>query len=142
MPAGLGWLDSEASLNGRVVLITGAGSGIGAASALELLSRGAVPVLVDCDGVALDRVCAAGGDLLKIQADVTVLAECQAVVATVQRRYGRIDVVWANAGIASFGPLAHTDPEAWRRCIEVDATAPSTQSERPCPTSLPVKVWW
>lgn len=113
--------ESQNSLNGKVVLITGAGSGIGAASALELQRRGAVPVLVDCDAVALDRVCvAAGSALLAIQADVSVLGDCQAVVEAVQRRYGRIDVVWANAGIASFGPLAHTDPQAWRRCLEVN----------------------
>lgn len=113
--------ESQHSLTGKVVLITGAGSGIGAASALELQRRGAVPVLVDCDAAALDRVCvAAGSRLLAIQADVSVLGDCQAVVESVQRRYGRIDVVWANAGIASFGPLSHTDPQAWRRCLEVN----------------------
>jgi NAD(P)-dependent dehydrogenase (short-subunit alcohol dehydrogenase family) len=108
-------------LEGSVVIITGAGSGIGAASALELARRGARPVLVDCDAAELAQACAAAGsDLLAIQADVTVPEDCQAMVRTVLQRYGRIDVVWANAGISSFGPLAHTDPRAWQRCIEVN----------------------
>lgn len=108
-------------LKGSVVIITGAGSGIGAASALELARRGARPVLVDCDAAELARACAAtGSDLLAIQADVAVPEDCHAMVRAVLQRHGRIDVVWANAGISSFGPLAHTDPRAWQRCIEVN----------------------
>ena len=42
------------------------------------------------------------------------------VMQAVLERHGRIDGVWANAGVASFGPLAHTDPQAWARCIQVN----------------------
>lgn len=121
MPATSSHSGGQQWLKGAVVIITGAGSGIGAASALELARRGARPVLVDCDAAELAQACAAAGsDLLAIQADVTVPEDCQAMVRAVLQRHGRIDVVWANAGISSFGPLAYTDPQAWQRCIEVN----------------------
>ena len=103
------------------MLITGGASGIGAATAGALLARGAVPVLVDCDSAALaSTVDALGGSLLALAADVARMADCEAAVATALEVHGRIDVVWANAGIASLGPLLLTDPAAWKRCIEVN----------------------
>jgi NAD(P)-dependent dehydrogenase (short-subunit alcohol dehydrogenase family) len=108
------------SLAGQVVLITGAASGIGAATASELHRRGAKPVLVDCDGIPLREVSARCGDALACVADVTSLSAMEGVVASTLERHGRIDVVWANAGIAAFGPLAYTDPGAWQRCLDVN----------------------
>ncbi len=108
-------------LRGQVVLITGAGSGIGAASALELQRRGALPVLVDCDTAGLEAAAQAlVGDVLAISADVTRASDCETAVARTLARHGRIDVVWANAGMASFGPVHHTDPRAWKHCIDVN----------------------
>lgn len=108
-------------LRGQVILITGAGAGIGAATALELRRRGAMPVLVDCDATGLAATVAQlPADTLSVVADVSLRADCDAAVAAALARHGRIDVVWANAGIASFGPLAHTDPLAWQRCFEVN----------------------
>jgi NAD(P)-dependent dehydrogenase (short-subunit alcohol dehydrogenase family) len=91
----------------------------------ELWRRGALPVLVDQDGPGLDRqrhTLASDGlqSPLAVTCDVTSLPACEAAVQSVLSHHGRIDVVWANAGMASFGPLAYIEPAAWRRCIEVN----------------------
>ena len=71
------------------------------------------------------------------------LRSADAVAAAIER-HGHLDVVWANAGLASFGPLAHTDPVAWQRCIEVNvlgvfhtvrAALPAIMRRRVCKSS-------
>jgi NAD(P)-dependent dehydrogenase (short-subunit alcohol dehydrogenase family) len=99
----------------KVVLITGGARGIGAATAAELARRGWVPVLADIDEQAL-----AGSAFDSVVLDVLDAAACERAVETVLERHGRLDAVWANAGIASFGPLTSTDPAAWERTIEIN----------------------
>ena len=112
---------SEWSLSGKVVLITGGGAGIGAATARELQRRGAVPVLADVDTAGMEATAASmGGDVLTVACDVTDPAACEEAVARTVERHGGLDIVWANAGVATFGPLALEDPDAWTRTIEVN----------------------
>ena len=107
-------------MKGQVVLITGGASGISAATAKALLARGAVPVLIDCDRANLATTAADLKGVLAVCLDVTDFAACQAAVAATLAAHGRIDVVWANAGIAAFGPLLLTDLDAFKRCVEVN----------------------
>ena len=109
------------SLSEKVILITGGARGIGAATARELARRGALPVLADLDADALARTAAGVSPApLTIELDVTDLQACEAAVERVLAKHGRLDVVWANAGIGSGGPVHLTDPAAWRRTIEVN----------------------
>ena len=112
---------SNKTLDGHVVLITGAASGIGAATALEVLAHGGVPVLVDCDAEPLAHMAQrCGSQTLHWVADVTQLEAMQEVVDKTLFKLGRIDIVFANAGVAAFGPMAYIDPDAWKRCLEVN----------------------
>ena len=132
--AGTGWILSPTlsttpkgaqmdawSLSGKVMLITGGARGIGAATARELARRGALPVLADLDIDALAATAAAISPTpVTVELDVTDLDACEAAVQRVLEEHGRLDVVWANAGIGSGGPLQLTDPAAWRRTVEVN----------------------
>ena len=112
---------SASALAGKVILISGAASGIGAATAAELLRRGALPALFDRDAAALQATRAAlGGAPLAVVGDVLDAAACEAAVAQCVARHGGIDIVWANAGVASLGPLALTDPQQWVRTVETN----------------------
>jgi NAD(P)-dependent dehydrogenase (short-subunit alcohol dehydrogenase family) len=109
------------TLDGRVTLITGGSRGIGAATARELARRGAQPVLAATSRDALRR---AAGEIspspLTIELDVTSAEQCKEAVERTLAEHGRLDIVWANAGITSGGPLWMMSPEAWRRTIEVN----------------------
>jgi NAD(P)-dependent dehydrogenase (short-subunit alcohol dehydrogenase family) len=112
---------SKSTLTDRVVLITGAASGIGAATALELVAQGGIPVLVDCDAEPLAQMAQrCGPQTLYWVADVTQLQAMQEVVDKTISKLGHIDIVFANAGVAAFGPVTYIDPEAWKRCFEVN----------------------
>jgi NAD(P)-dependent dehydrogenase (short-subunit alcohol dehydrogenase family) len=109
------------SLAGKVVLITGGARGIGAGTGRELARRGARVVLADLDAEALAATAAAISPApLTIELDVTDLGACEGAVEQVLAAHGQLDIAWANAGIASFGPLALSAPSAWRRTIEVN----------------------
>lgn len=108
-------------IQGKVVLVTGAASGIGAATARELHQLGARLALIDRDVAAAQRLAdSLSPGALAIGADVTDPVALSDAVRQVTSRHGCIDVAWANAGIASFGPLADTDERAWLDTIEVN----------------------
>jgi len=97
----------------KVVLITGAARGIGAAVAKQLASRGARIALTGLEPEELAaRAAELGPGHMVREVDVTDAESVQAAVDAVVREYGRIDVVVANAGIGAFGTLETGDPEA------------------------------
>lgn len=111
-------------IDGSVVLITGAARGIGAETAKALAAKGARLVLTDLDATPLAEVTARIGEdrALAVVADVCDLAAMEAVVAQGIERFGGIDVVLANAGIASYGSVLKVDPATFGKVIEVNIT--------------------
>lgn len=111
-------------LRGKSVLVTGASGGIGAATVRELVSKGALVVLVDLDQTALDAVAATlpADQVTTVTADVTDVARMTEVVAIAVERFGKLDVVFANAGIAQSPPATvdAADLADYERVIEVD----------------------
>src|ERR1700728_4307361 len=103
------------SVDSQVVFITGGGQGIGAEVARLLHAKGAKLVLTDLDEAALAGGSPGlGGDdrVLTVVADVRDLAAMQAAADQAVKKFGGIDVVVANAGIASYGTVLQVDPEA------------------------------
>ncbi|MEE8601504.1 SDR family NAD(P)-dependent oxidoreductase [Euzebya tangerina] len=113
-------------LEGKVAVITGAASGIGAASARLFAAEGAKVVLSDLPGEALEAEAAgireAGGTAVAIAADVTSLEQCDALAAGAAEAFGPVDVLYANAGIAGTGTVADCDPAMWDTVIAVMLT--------------------
>ncbi|MBZ5738703.1 SDR family oxidoreductase [Nocardioides mangrovi] len=111
------------TLHGKVVLITGAARGIGAETARQLHAEGARLVLVDVDTEPLEKLAVELGDgVVTARADVRVLSEVRQAVDAGIEQYGGIDVVVANAGIASYGSVLGVDPETFARVIDVNIT--------------------
>ena len=109
------------SVRGKVVLITGAARGIGAGVARDLAGRGATLALVGLEADELAKVAAdCGPDAGWWEADVTRWADLEDAVAAAVEKFGRIDVVLANAGIAATGFTRSIDRKAFERVIEVD----------------------
>ncbi|MEW5420574.1 SDR family NAD(P)-dependent oxidoreductase [Amorphus sp. 3PC139-8] len=106
-------------LDGKVALVTGSTSGIGAASALLFAKEGAQVVLTGRrveDGEALvAEIKTVGGDAFFVQADLNVIESIPEVVAAVVERYGRLDVAFNSAGTATGGPLATMTEAEWDR---------------------------
>jgi NAD(P)-dependent dehydrogenase (short-subunit alcohol dehydrogenase family) len=112
---------SRRSVKGKVVLITGAARGIGAGLARRMAARGATVALVGLEPDELKRVAAECGDNAAIwEADVTSWDALEKAVAGVVERFGGIDIVVANAGIAATGFTRSIDRAAFERVIEVD----------------------
>jgi NAD(P)-dependent dehydrogenase (short-subunit alcohol dehydrogenase family) len=107
-------------VQGKTVLITGAARGIGAETARRLAARGARLSLVGLEPGLLEQVAAECGDAACFEADVTDRDALDAAVEGTLERFGGIDVVMANAGIAGIGTLRGMDPAGWERIIEVN----------------------
>jgi NAD(P)-dependent dehydrogenase (short-subunit alcohol dehydrogenase family) len=105
-------------------MITGAGSGIGQASARLFAAEGARVVVADIDPKAaqatVEEISRSGGDAVAEQVDVTVEADTVAMADRVVQRFSRIDVLFNNAGIAGVGDLLETEPDQFDRVMRVN----------------------
>ncbi|HVG10920.1 MAG TPA: SDR family NAD(P)-dependent oxidoreductase [Thermoanaerobaculia bacterium] len=120
-------MKSKGRMEGKVALITGGGSGIGEAAALRLAREGAKVAVLGRTREKLDetveRIEDDGGEALAITADVSKYPDMERVVAEVVERWGRLDVVLANAGINGvWAPIDQITPAEWEKTIAINLT--------------------
>ncbi|HEY5526937.1 MAG TPA: SDR family oxidoreductase [Candidatus Anoxymicrobiaceae bacterium] len=111
-------------ITGKWALVTGAGSGMGRTTSLELARAGANLILVDISGEALGRVAreveALGRDCQTFCVDVTNWDQIKGMADTINSRYGALDILINNAGIAHMGFTIDTTFEEWRRLFDIN----------------------
>ncbi|MFI0353260.1 SDR family NAD(P)-dependent oxidoreductase [Actinomadura sp. 9N407] len=118
---------SEQPLDGAVALVTGASSGIGAATARRLAREGAAVALVARRGDRLRQVAndiaAAGGHAVTVAADITEPQRAEDAVQETLDRLGRLDILVNNAGIMLLSSALHTSVEEWDRMVSLNVAA-------------------
>jgi len=125
----------------RVVLITGASSGVGAALAEQLAAMGARIVVnysrsANAAEAVASRITSAGGQALAVQADVSEEADCKRLVAATIEQFGQLDVLVNNAGTTTFVPhdqLEALTEEIWLRTLRVNLIGTFMMSREAAP---------
>ena len=111
---------------GKTVIVTGGGGGIGGATCLRFARAGAAVGVLDLNPEAGERVAAqirdGGGLALSVRCDITDRASVDAAVAAVEQELGPIDVLVNNAGWDVFRPFVKTEPAQWERLIAINLT--------------------
>ncbi len=111
-------------LKDKVVIVTGAGSGFGRAASLLFAEHGAKIVAVDynIEGASktVENICSAGGEAISVKADVSSSADVSNFIETAIQTYGKIDILFNNAGIYTPGKADETSVEEWDRVINVN----------------------
>ena len=114
----------SSNIEGKVVVITGASSGMGEAAARYLSAQGAAVVLgarrIERLQALVGEITAAGGKALAVETDVTNRCQVQRLVNAAVETYGRIDVLINNAGIMPLSPLDRLKVDEWDRMIDVN----------------------
>jgi 3-oxoacyl-[acyl-carrier protein] reductase len=115
-------------IENRVVLITGAGSGLGEATAVSFAQLGAIVVLCGRNKATIEkvgeRITTAGGKALAIQADVSAEADVKRLIAEIHKTYGRLEIVINNAAVFEAGQVVETSLESWNSQISTNLTGP------------------
>lgn len=113
-----------ADLQGKTVLVTGASSGIGEATALLLAQHGAKVALAarrkDKLDALVEQIAKEGGEAMAIKADVTNNAVCHKLVQQVHEAWGSIDILVNNAGVMLLGPAIDAPIEEWERMVQLN----------------------
>ena len=111
-------------IEGRVALVTGAGSGIGEAATKLLVGEGARVAALGRTADELEQVVGELGDAaMAIVADISKAEDMERAVGQVVDRWGRLDVVFANAGVNGvWAPIEELSPEEWRRTLDINLT--------------------
>jgi len=124
-------------LAGKVALITGAASGFGAAAARLFAAEGARIVLADRDAAGAASVAAELGEAgAAIACDHAAAEDCAAAVALARRRWGRLDILWNNAGIGWAGAFAEATEAETARLVAVDLLGPMLMTRTALPLLL------
>jgi NAD(P)-dependent dehydrogenase (short-subunit alcohol dehydrogenase family) len=125
------------SAHQKVAVVTGAARGIGLAIAKKFLEQGYAVALVDIDEATLANADSTlGDDTLAVVCDVADPAQVASCVREVEKRFGRIDALVNNAGIAVFKPLLETTHEEWERVLAVNLTGPFLFAQACAPVML------
>ncbi len=123
----------------KLALVTGAARGIGLATTVKFLAEGWQVALLDIDGETLDasfEQLADPQNTLKIKCDVAEPDQVSAAVEAIEQRFGRLDALINNAGIADFLPILDTDFKTWSRILAVNLSGPFLCTQACAPVML------
>lgn len=110
-----------ARLTGKVAVVTGGNSGIGLATAKRFREEGAKVVISGRDQKTLDEaVKTIGGEVLAVRADVAKLADLDKLYKTVSEKFGKIDILFANAGIGKFVPISESTEQLFDEIFDIN----------------------
>jgi NAD(P)-dependent dehydrogenase (short-subunit alcohol dehydrogenase family) len=125
--------DVMGRLEGKIAVITGANSGIGLASAKRFVAEGARVIITGRRKEALDKaVRAIGAGVTAVQGDVSNLADMDRLFSKVQSEQGRIDIVFANAGLGALEPWARSRRPPSTSSLALMSKARSSPCKRDC----------
>lgn len=116
-------VDNLLNVQGKVAVVTGGASGIGLAAAQTLTRFGAKVAILDVNGEQAERAAAelteAGGEAASFRCDVTSAEQCQAAVEGIRERFGKVDILFNNAGVIKRKTVVETEEPEWDLVLDV-----------------------